>query len=743
MNDNRIIGTQLHDLLKQRKFDDIFLRLGWDCEGLQDIPPLKTQEGTITAKAIAEKRGFVVCVCEDNGNLLTSTAERKKITTQLARYHYEHLLIIHDKDRQCWTLAIRPQDRPMQTAEADWHRNHKDPRLLAEKLAGIFFDISEEGELYLGDVVEKVRSAFMQNHEQITRRFYTKFQKELERFADFIEGLQDRVAQKWYSALTLNRLMFIYFLQKRGFLDSNKNYLKDKLQETQQKHGKDQFERTFYRKFLRQLFAEGLGAPAANRPAQLQKMLGKVPYLNGGLFDLHDIEKANDKIDIPDEAFENLFAFFDNYQWHLDTRPMATGNEINPDVIGYIFEKYINDRAKMGAYYTQEDVTGYIARSSIIPFLLEQARKENRNAFNAETGIWRFLREQPHNFIYDAVQKGCNIPDSELPQNIRHGLDTKKPNLKERRTDWNNPADPRFALPGEIWRETIARRIRCNALIDKMKSGGITRTEDLITRNLDIQRFAAVALESYEGTDFVEAFFTAIAGKPPRTSKDKGRRGITVLDPACGSGAFLFAALNVLEPLYEKCLQRMREFVEEDDTLRQQGKRKGAPKHPQFRKTLADIKQHTNENYWIYKQIILNNLYGVDLMREAAEIAKLRLFLKLAAAAGDADPTKDNFGLEPLPDIDFNIRSGNSLVGFAGMTEFNLFAKRQLRDKNEQQAADDVREYETCKYGGYPFSPSTRTRHAKISAIFTSIFSRHHRRLVVRSYRAVGVWRKD
>ena len=553
-------------------------------------------------------------------------------------------------------------------------------------------DISEEGELYLGDVVEKVRSAFMQNHEQITRRFYTKFQKELERFADFIEGLQDRVAQKWYSALTLNRLMFIYFLQKRGFLDSNKNYLKDKLQETQQKHGKDQFERTFYRKFLRQLFAEGLGAPAANRPAQLQKMLGKVPYLNGGLFDLHDIEKANDKIDIPDEAFENLFAFFDNYQWHLDTRPMATGNEINPDVIGYIFEKYINDRAKMGAYYTQEDVTGYIARSSIIPFLLEQARKENRNAFNAETGIWRFLREQPHNFIYDAVQKGCNIPDSELPQNIRHGLDTKKPNLKERRTDWNNPADPRFALPGEIWRETIARRIRCNALIDKMKSGGITRTEDLITRNLDIQRFAAVALESYEGTDFVEAFFTAIAGKPPRTSKDKGRRGITVLDPACGSGAFLFAALNVLEPLYEKCLQRMREFVEEDDTLRQQGKRKGAPKHPQFRKTLADIKQHTNENYWIYKQIILNNLYGVDLMREAAEIAKLRLFLKLAAAAGDADPTKDNFGLEPLPDIDFNIRSGNSLVGFAGMTEFNLFAKRQLRDKNEQQAADDVRE---------------------------------------------------
>ena len=88
---------------------------------------------------------------------------------------------------------------------------------------------------------------------------------------------------------------------------------KDKLQGTATKARQtDQFERTFYRKFLQKatLFAEGLGAPAANRPAQLQKMLGKVPYLNGGLFDLHDIEKANDKIDIPDEAFEQLVCVF-------------------------------------------------------------------------------------------------------------------------------------------------------------------------------------------------------------------------------------------------------------------------------------------------------------------------------------------------------------------------------------------------------------------------------------------------
>ena len=48
--------------------------------------------------------------------------------------------------------------------------------------------------------------------------------------------------------------------------------------------------------------------------------------------------------DIPDEAFERLFGFFNQYEWHLDTRPLRNDREINPDVLGYIFEKYINQK---------------------------------------------------------------------------------------------------------------------------------------------------------------------------------------------------------------------------------------------------------------------------------------------------------------------------------------------------------------------------------------------------------------
>ena len=121
-------------------------------------------------------------------------------------------------------------------------------------------------------------------------------------------------------------------------------------------------------------------------------------------------------------------------------------------------------------------------------------------------------------------------------------------------------------------------------------------------------------------------------------SPAKERRGIAVLDPACGSGAFLFAALNVLKPLYEACVKRMREFVAEANQL------KKPKKHEHFRAVLADIKSHTNEEYWIYRSIILGNLFGADIMPEAAEVAKLRLFLK-TGGGGEKGRQQVQYGL--------------------------------------------------------------------------------------------------
>ena len=82
---------------------------------------------------------------------------------------------------------------------------------------------------------------------------------------------------------------------------------------------------------------------------------------------------------------------------------------------------------------------------------------------------------------------------------------------------------------------------------------------------------------------------------------------VTILDPTCGSGAFLFAALNILEPLYEVCIARMEEFHAQNDKL--------------FIYELAEIKNkyRSNIQHFVYKSIILRNLYGVDIMVEAKQ----------------------------------------------------------------------------------------------------------------------------
>jgi hypothetical protein len=123
----------------------------------------------------------------------------------------------------------------------------------------------------------------------------------------------------------------------------------------------------------------------------------------------------------------------------------------------------------------------------------------------------------------------------------------------------------------------------------------------------------------------------------------------------------------------------MQTFVDELDVA--------LPKHPKkfedFRQTLEESRQHPKQDYFILKKIIVDNLYGVDIMEEAVEICKLRLFLKLVAQLEPGDR------IEPLPDIDFNIRAGNTLVGYARLSDIkggqaNLYLQEQLREIEDE-----------------------------------------------------------
>jgi hypothetical protein len=638
----KIDAAAVRKCLKSFDFATLFREhLGWDNHHARlDIPVGGT---TFNLTAVAQKRGFVAYLCP----MIPDRPARLKIDHKVTKSVREHFIIYTDQTRghQVWHWVRREQGKPLASRD---HRFEKvqsgDP--LIQRLNQIAISMDEEEAITVVDVAGRVKAAL--DVDKITKKFYDRFKAEHAAFLKLIKGIKSDTDLAWYTSLMLNRLMFVYFIQKKGFLDSDTDYLRNRLTIVQKLRGKDRFQ-TFYRYFLLRLFHDGLGKSPTERKLdrEMEKLLGRVPFLNGGFFEVHQLEEQNPDIDIPDKAFEKLFTFFDQYRWHLDERPLRADNEINPDVVGYIFEKYINQK-QMGAYYTKEDITEYISKNTLIPFLFDAAEKKCPIAFKPDSFLWKLLREDPDRYIYSAVKhgvirsEGSIVPESELPDFIQIGMHDPNARMHDKRYNLQQASagDP-LRLITETWREYVYRRIRCLEIREKLKTGDVHHINDFITLNLDIWQFARDAVITSEGPKLLRAFWHAI-------------ETVTVLDPTCGSGAFLFAALRILETLYSDCLERMARFIEDIENK---------PHHPKqfmdFKEVLAQIGKHPSESYFILKSIIINNLFGVDIMAEAAEICKLRLFLKLVAQVEKVEQ------IEPLPDMDFNIRTGNTLVGYA------------------------------------------------------------------------------
>lgn len=529
--------------LQSFEFKTLFIEeLGWNNPKNKNAFPFQTKEGQFYRKAIAELSGATVYEINNDEGTIPDAKCRDAISKEIQKINFEHILIFIDKKRtQTIWRWVKKQDKKNLPREHYFSAGQSGDSFIG-KIAGLMVDISEiENDITITDVAKKMQAAL--DVERVTKQFYNSYKDQFIDFINLIEGIDNEADKRWYASVILNRIMFIYFLQKKGFLpDGNMDYLYSKLKQSQKELGKNQY----YATFLKTLFFEGFAQPEDLRSPLAKKLLGNIKYLNGGLFLQHKIEEQYASIAIPDIAFENLLqsdeprGLFERFSWSLNDTPGGDDNEISPDVLGYIFEKYINQKA-FGAYYTRPEITEYLCEQTIYKLIL--------NAVNEEE------------------------VDSELLK--KSGLDK---------------------LPKAKHYDTISE----------------------LLLNLD----AATCRKLVNGEKAVIP-------------------NLSLLDPACGSGAFLVAAMKTLINVYSAILGKI-DFL-------------GDKKLIEWKKKIAE--NHPSINYYIKKQIITNNLYGVDIMEEATEIAKLRLFLALVASAQTVDQ------LEPLPNIDFNIMCGNSLIG--------------------------------------------------------------------------------
>ena len=123
----------------------------------------------------------------------------------------------------------------------------------------------------------------------------------------------------------LNRMMFVYFVQKQGFMDGDPDYLRNKLDQVRRERGEGKFQ-LFYYEFLRRLFHEGLGQPEAQRASRLGCPAGP-EFLSSteACSTFTTWSRTTSDIAIPDEAFERVFNFFDDYRWHLGRAALPGG----------------------------------------------------------------------------------------------------------------------------------------------------------------------------------------------------------------------------------------------------------------------------------------------------------------------------------------------------------------------------------------------------------------------------------
>jgi adenine-specific DNA-methyltransferase len=225
--------------------------------------------------------------------------------------------------------------------------------------------------------LEDIKDAF--SVDKLNKEFFNGYKEHYESLSNFFYSSplkkkyfkgEDKLVRDFVKKF-LGRIVFLYFVQKKGWLGVKKgeNWGKgdplflSNLFKSYKSKGQ------FYNQVISKIFFEYLSIDRENDLVTLfDDIEYRIPYLNGGLFEKEDVDHY--EINLEDSYLDSLFSFFDRFNFTIyEDDPNEHTVAVDPEMLGHIFENLLEDNKDKGAFYTPKEIVHYMCQESLIEYL--------------------------------------------------------------------------------------------------------------------------------------------------------------------------------------------------------------------------------------------------------------------------------------------------------------------------------------------------------------------------------------
>jgi len=324
-------------------------------------------------RILARHDKFLVYFCKLTNLLLKN---ERPIINELLKEHPYSLFIFADENMNNWQWVNAKYDENKQSKKLLRHIDIGEDEKRQKRLHTTTEIINKltikksDSTLQIKNLHEKAFDV-----RQVTDNFYRDFTEAVNLLAKDIEKRNTGIESKKEALVILNRLVFLYFVQKKRWLDDNQEYLYKTFLKDYSNN-----DQNYYSDFLIKLFHD-----LSNSNQLYQAVLGKVPFLNGGLFEV-DIKKDR-KLKISNQVFKDIYEqLLEVYNFTIqEDTPLEVKIGISPEMLGCIYEKLAIKlegeyfQKKTGTYYTPPPIVQFMCRESLKEYLVTESKIKREN----------------------------------------------------------------------------------------------------------------------------------------------------------------------------------------------------------------------------------------------------------------------------------------------------------------------------------------------------------------------------